>query len=247
MMKINLLQLNVAETPEQTVQKVCALTREFSDEIFILPELFTTGFDYNHVKKNMHIQHRMLMELPKANTYIGSIARPENDKIYNSFFVKNNEGIKYIYDKIHLFPLMDEDKHFAAGDRLSVFDLLGFKCGCAICFDLRFPELFRKYFHRGVELVIIPMQWPLSRISQMMPIATARAIENQCYVAVCNAVGDIWGVEFGGNSVIISPYGEILAGAFQKKDTIIKADINKEEISIFKKTMPIKDCIRFYE
>lgn len=243
-MKINLLQLNVAKTPEQTIKKVSEITKEFSDEIFILPELFTTGFVYEHIKKHVHAQNNLLLNLPKANTYIGSVVRPENGKIYNSFFVKYGDSIEYLYDKIHLFPLMDEDKQFARGEKPSTFDLRGFKCGCAICFDLRFPELFRKYFHQDVELVIIPMQWPLSRISQMLPIATARAIENQCYVAICNAVGDIWGVEFGGHSVVISPYGEILADAFIEKDSIIKADIDKEDIISFKKSMPIKNCIR---
>lgn len=243
-MKINLLQLNVAKTPEQTIKKVSEITEEFSNEIFILPELFTTGFDYEHIKNHVNAQHKLLLNLPKANTYIGSVVRLQNGKIYNSFFIKYDDSIEYLYDKIHLFPLMDEDKQFSRGEKPSTFHLRGFKCGCAICFDLRFPELFRKYFHQDVELVIIPMQWPLSRISQMLPIATARAIENQCYVAICNAVGDIWGVEFGGHSVVISPYGEVLTNGFEKQDIVLSAEINKDEIVSFKKSIPIKDCIR---
>ena len=243
-MKINLLQLNTEKTPEQTIQKVCKLTNSFSDEIFILPELFTTGFDYEHIKKHVYNQHDLLMGLPSGNIYVGSVTRPENGKVYNSFFVKKGGTIEFLYDKIHLFPLMDEDKQFAHGSNLSTFDLRGFKCGCAICFDLRFPELFRRYFHQDVDLIIIPMQWPLSRISQMLPIATARAIENQCYVAVCNAVGTIWGVEFGGHSLIVSPYGEILTKGLEKQDIILSAEIIKDEIVSFKKSIPIKDCIR---
>lgn len=243
-MKINLLQIKVEELPELNIEKVHNLTKDYKNEIFILPELFTTGFNYDHVKKHVNNHPEILNNLPKENVYIGSVTRSVNGKIYNSFFIKDGRKIDFIYNKIHLFPLMDEDLHFSGGTDITTFELQEYKCGCAICFDLRFPELFRKYFLQNVDIIIIPMQWPDSRISQMIPLATARAIENQCYVAVCNAAGKIWNTDFGGHSMIISPLGEILAAGKSEVDKIFSANIEKNVINNFRAAMPISKCLK---
>jgi len=243
-MQVNLFQLLVEESPEANIEKVINLTKDVKNQLFILPELFTTGFNYQHVRKHVKYQPELLKKLPDSNTYIGSIARQVNNDIYNSFFVKKGDKLDFIYDKIHLFPLMDEHIHFKSGNNTKIFEMDNFKCGCAICFDLRFPELFRQYFLNNVDIIFIPMQWPHSRIDQMVPLATARAIENQCYIVVCNAVGNIWGSYFGGNSMVISPMGEILISAKENVDKIYSAVLKKDAINDFRKSMPIAKCLK---
>ncbi|MBZ4672264.1 nitrilase [Deferribacterales bacterium Es71-Z0220] len=243
-MQVNLLQIHVEESPEANIEKVINLTKGIKNQLIILPELFTTGFNYDHVRKHVKSQPELLKKLPVSNTYIGSIARQVDNSIYNSFFVKKGDNLEFIYEKIHLFPLMDEHIHFKSGNNTKIFEIDNFKCGCAICFDLRFPELFRQYFLNSVEVVFIPMQWPHSRIKQMIPLATARAIENQCYVVVCNAVGNIWGTYFGGNSMVISPTGELLVSAKENADKIYSTILKKDVINDFRQAMPIAKCLK---
>lgn len=244
-MLVNLLQLKVEEIPEKNIEKVVNLSLGFKDQVFVLPELFTTGFNYPHIDRYLEQQVALLNMLPSQNTYIGSVPLLKDGRKYNAMFIKDKEKLSFLYNKVHLFFMMKEDTYFTAGKDSALFKLNDFRCGCAICFDLRFPELFRKYFLQDVDVIFIPMQWPSVRISQMIPLAQARAIENQCYVVVCNAVGDIWGTAFGGNSMIISPNGEILINGKSEEDKVFSFNIDKSVVKESKSSMPLKQCIKF--
>ncbi|MGB9730872.1 nitrilase-related carbon-nitrogen hydrolase [Calditerrivibrio nitroreducens] len=243
-MKISLLQMRVEEDPFKNLEKVVTLTESIKDSIVILPELWTTGFNYEHIEKMPHNHHQIIANLPEGNTYVGSIVRYQDGKRYNSFFVKNDKGYDFPYDKTHLFPLMDEDKHFSAGKNLSAFRLNGAVCGCAICFDLRYPEIFRIYFKSGVEVVFLPAQWPDSRKNHLVTLATARAIENQSYFIYSNAVGKIWGEEFAGESRVISPTGETVLSMGKTIDEISTIDIDLNIVKDFRSRIPIKSYLR---
>ncbi len=117
------------------------------------------------------------------------------------------------YDKTHLFTPMGEHEHYAAGDHLTTFSLDGHKCGLLICYDLRFPELFRTLALQGVELLLLPAQWPAARRYHWETLTAARAIENQFFLAACNSCGTAGETVFGGASRILGPRGELLAAA----------------------------------
>lgn len=243
-MKISLIQMRVEEDPERNLEKVCRLSETVSDSVIVLPELWTTGFNYEHIEKQSNEHHKIISNLPSGNTYIGSIVRYVDGLRYNSFFVKNDKGYDFPYDKTHLFPLMDEDKHFTKGKGLAAFRLDGVVCGCAICFDLRYPEIFRIYFKSGVEVVFLPTEWPESRRDHLVTLATARAIENQSFFVFSNAVGKIWGEEFAGESRVIAPTGETLLNMGKRIDEIDTIEIDMSMVRDFRKRIPIQSYLR---
>ncbi len=243
-MKISLIQMRVEETPEKNLEKVCKLSEKVSNSVVVLPELWTTGFNYDHIKKQPNDHHNIISNLPPGNTYVGSVVRYVDGVRYNSFFVKNDKGYDFPYDKTHLFPLMDEDKHFTKGKGLAAFKLDGAVCGCAICFDLRYPEIFRIYFKSGVEVIFLPAEWPESRRDHLITLATARAIENQSFFIFSNAVGKIWGEEFAGESRVIAPTGELLLSMGKRVDEIDTVEIDMEVVKDFRKRIPIQSYLR---
>ncbi len=114
------------------------------------------------------------------------------------------------YRKIHLFRLMDEEQYLGPGDAPSLADLPWGKTGLAICYDLRFPELFRRYALADARLILLPSEWPHPRLAHWRTLLRARAIENQVFVAACNRVGATKGNTFFGASAVIDPWGETL-------------------------------------
>jgi predicted amidohydrolase len=243
-MKISLVQMRIEEDPLKNLEKVVKLTKDIKDSVIVLPELWTTGFNYDHIQKLPKEHHDILSSLTNGNTYIGSIVRFEGVKRYNSFFLKNDKGYDFPYDKTHLFPLMDEDKHFSPGKGLAAFRINGAICGCAICFDLRYPELFRIYFKSGVEIVFLPAEWPESRKNHLITLATARAIENQLFFVYSNAVGKIWGEEFAGESRVIAPTGDTLLNMEKKVDEVSTIEIDMDMVKEFRKRIPIQSYLR---
>ena len=193
----------------------------------------------------MEEKHYLLLnELPDNNIYLGSIVKDLQGKKYNSFFMKNKNTLDFPYDKIHLFPLMNEDKYFCKGNRLGIFKIKNIKVAAVICFDLRFPELFRKLFYSDVKIIFLPAEWPLIRKDHLICLARARAIENQCFIILSNAVGYICEESFAGNSMIINPLGEIINTCKEGVDIIITEDIDLTLLNKVRQKIPVKQLLR---
>jgi omega-amidase len=132
------------------------------------------------------------------------------------------------YSKIHLFRLMDEHQYLTAGDKSVTVDLPFGRAGLAICYDLRFPELFRGYALAGAEMVFLPSEWPHPRLVHWQTLVRARAIENQMFVFACNRVGADVRNEFFGHSMVVNACGEILAEGGEGEELItLTADLSK--------------------
>ncbi|MDO5847549.1 MAG: nitrilase-related carbon-nitrogen hydrolase [Methanocorpusculum sp.] len=155
---------------------------------------------------------------------------PGEGKPFNTFFAVSPEGETIArYHKIHLFSPAGEDEHFSPGQSPAVFSFMGIRFGCAVCFDLRFPELFREYLRAGCECVIVQAAWPAARAADWELLLRARAVENRCYVAGCCTLGydAETNTDYCGRSMICSPDGKILAdaGVFEGGcDTVFDAD-----------------------
>ena len=127
---------------------------------------------------------------------------------YNTFVLYGVDGEAWgVYRKIHRFRLLQEEKWLKAGDRLVLAQTPWGKVGLSICYDLRFPEMFRPYFIAGANLILVVAEWPERRIGHWTKLLQARAIENQAFFAGVNKVGFSQGVKLGGCSAIVDPWG----------------------------------------
>ena len=225
--------------PDENFRRAKDLIRKASKEspdVIVLPELWNTGFfpkenlasisDENGERTKLEMS-ALAKEL-SVNIIAGSVANVREGKAYNTSYVFDRSG-KCIceYDKAHLFSPMGENEFFNQGNAVKTFTLDGRKCGVIICYDLRFPELSRKLALEGAEIIFLVAQWPDARIPHLSALAKARAIENQIFFAVCNSCGNAGATQYGGNSVIFDPWGEMISVAGESEE-IITAECDME-------------------
>ena len=198
----------------------------------LLPETWNTGFfPADHLPERSDRGGEAVKALcaPLAhelnmNIVAGSVSDRRGGRVYNTAYVFDRQGACLAaYDKTHLFTPRGEHEHYAAGDHLTTFSLDGHKCGLLICYDLRFPELFRTLALQGVELLLLPAQWPAARRYHWETLTAARAIENQLFLAACNSCGTAGETVFGGASRILGPRGELLAAAGAGEEIVTAA------------------------
>ncbi len=232
---------------EYNKQVVFAKIRQLERQnvsLIVLPELWATGFAYKELellaKQTPSLIHQIQEIISKKTIVIGTFAQIYQRKIYNTAFVIAKEGILGEYQKIHLFSPLKEDKHFARGWQWQTITSPLGNLGIMICYDLRFPELARCLTLRGAEILVVPASWPQTRAEHWKVLLRARAIENQVFVIGANACGIQGQIKMGGNSVIISPWGEILARA-NEKETILKTEIDTE---LIKRAREIIPCLK---
>lgn len=215
-------------------------------DVIVLPELWTTGYDLEHLTKigdpnGIHTQtlFSTLTQTYHVNIVAGSIPKVTNSGIYNTLYAFNRLGqLIGEYSKLHLIQLMNEHKSLTSGDKLGNFNLDGIPSAGLICYDIRFPEWVRKTVLAGAEVLYVPAEWPIQRLSHWRNLLIARAIENQCYVVACNRVGHDPHNQFAGHSMVISPWGDVLAEAGEDNE-ILKVEIDTEEIQRIRSTIPV--------
>ena len=142
------------------------------------------------------------------------------------------------YVKIHPFTYAMEDRIFAAGEEISVYDLCGIKTATAICYDLRFPEMFEA-FGEDVHLVIVPANWPAARRMHWDTLTRARAIDYQIYVAAINSHGAQGETTYSGGTKLIAPDGRIL-GAQPDEAGLLVVTFTDEADQI-RRRFPVRD------
>jgi len=138
------------------------------------------------------------------------------------------------YDKYH--PFFMEQKKFKAGGMPCPFSLYNWTVAATICFDLRFPELYRYAVKEGAKLITVQAAWPAARIAHWKTLLQARAIENQVYIAAVNGIGS---PSYGGNSMIINPKGEIIASTDASFEGIVHARIDSKSQEEYRKQFPV--------
>ena len=249
MVTISVAQIDVAwGRPDVNLTKAAELTAEAKrrgSDIIVFPELWTTGYDLphaaNHAAEPGQGMFSHLADLAREQSiYItGSILKRVDDAIYNCAPLFSPAGnMLDDYDKVHLFGLMDEDCYITAGDRTPVFDLPWGKCALAICYDLRFPELFRKYALLDVEMIVLCAEWPHPRLEHWRTLLRARAIENQCFFVACNRVGTGGNAHFFGHSTVVNPWGEHVVEAGETEMLLtISLDLNM--VQAVRRTLPV--------
>lgn len=219
---ISIAQMNIIPgDPAANLRQLAQMTADAADQgaqLLVCPELWPTGYALERAQQ--------LADTPGAGMFaevaalarrhrihiLGSLLERDGAEVYNSAACFTPDGeLAGIYRKIHLFGLLEEDVWLAPGAEPLCLDLPWGLTGVAICYDLRFPELFRGYAVNGARLVVIPAEWPLARVAHWRALLQARAIENQCVIAACNAAGASGSLVVGGHSMIIDAWGQILA------------------------------------
>ena len=239
------------ENLEKAINLILRAKSEHKCDIVLLPEMWTTGYDLNNISilatrysNDFLIQLKNVCKEKSINLVAGSIPVIEDNRLYNrSICIDNNGKLVHSYDKVHLFSLMNEEKYFSNGSSVKIFDIMSIKSAVAICYDLRFSGLFSSYAKMGASIIFIPAEWPLPRLNHWRTLLIARAIEFQCFIVAANRTGSDSKHSYFGHSMIIDPWGEILAEAGTDEE-ISSSVIDIEKIQTVRKSITNLSDIR---
>lgn len=230
----------------QTVERLFDKTHTEKPDIIVLPELWTTGYDLTHLNEIADFKAAQTIEFlqnaaQKYQVHLigGSVANRVENGVRNTLLIINKDGrLVHQYSKLHLFKLMDEHVYLEAGSEKGLFQLDNYQFAGAICYDIRFPEWIRAHTSKGAEALFVVAEWPAQRLSHWRALLVARAIENQCYVIGCNRSGQDPNNHFAGHSLIIDPWGEVIAEAGENEE-ILSAEIEMDLVKEVRKQIPI--------
>ncbi len=228
----------VAGDVKQNLSRAEELLSTTDAELVLLPELFTTGFEYTHLRslaKPLEVHAEALRGLAEGRALAGSVPELSGGRLYNTFLLLRDGEILGSYRKIHLFGR--EKEHFSAGREVGVAELEGMKLGMSICYDLRFPELYRALTFLGAELMLVCAEFPAPRQEHFRVLARARAIENLCYVLACNCTGRDAENRYAGGSLAVSPWGEVLAEAGEDEE-VLEVRVERSEVERIRHKFP---------
>ncbi|RXY99544.1 carbon-nitrogen family hydrolase [Fictibacillus sp. S7] len=252
-MKLNvaLIQMDIQlGLPEENIKKAVQRIEEASKQnadIVVLPELWTTGYDLERLVEigdangdNLKKLMSGLARQHRINIVAGSVANKTDNGIFNTLYAFNREGEQIgEYSKLHLIRLMQEEKFIAPGSTKGNFMLENIPAAGVICYDIRFPEWIRAHVLDGASLLFVPAEWPAQRLSHWRNLLITRAIENQCFVIACNRIGRDNNNAFAGHSIIIDPWGDVIAEADGENETILFAEIETDLVDEVRSRIPI--------
>ena len=247
-MKIALLQFQIALGDiAANLRKVESLAEQAAAQhadLLLLPELWSTGYDLANAATHGRECEATLRSIAALARRLsvrigGSVLEPGADGVRNCFVLIDETGAEVArYRKVHLFAPMRETEFLSAGAELKRAKVSDMDAGLAVCYDLRFPEMFRAYATGGADLLLISAEWPMPRVAHWSALLRARAIENQAYVAACNACGVTGDTEFGGRSVICNPLGEVLVEAGEAEG-VFCADVDAATVRDLRSAVPL--------
>jgi omega-amidase len=248
-LQISLGQMDIVlGKPDENVAKVRELTAEAArrgSQLVLFPELWSTGYALDRAAEladapNQGSFAEMATLAQEHGIHVGGscLARLGEARYSNmaALFGPNGKALAH-YSKIHLFRLMEEDRFLTAGDRPVCAATPWGTVGLAICYDLRFPELFRAYALAGARMVLLSAEWPNPRRAVWETLLRARAIENQLYVVACNRVGTSQESSFFGRSCIIDPWGETVISA-DEQEILATAEIDLDNVDEARAKIP---------
>lgn len=251
-MKVACCQTNIAWEDKKAnfdnAEKFAADAVKRGATVVCFPELFSTGGSEENARKLSESiggeTCSFLSRLAKEHKtwVIGSMIENVDGKARNSCLVFDRAGeLVSRYHKIHPFTFGGEQKYFEPGDALAFFEIDGVKCATFICYDLRFPEIFRIAALNGAEACFVPAAWPYPRQEHWRTLLRARAIENQMFVIGVNRVGDSPKNKYPGFSAVIDPLGNVLAEGKEGDEDLVVADIDVSSARDWRKKFP---CLR---
>ena len=268
-MKVAAIQMVSGLSCEANLQAASLLIHQAAEqgaELVVLPEYFcilgAVDTDKLAVKEDLGsgpIQSMLAQAAAKHGLWIVGGTLPlsvpdDNDKVYNSTLVYNPQGeLVARYDKIHLFKFKkgteqyDESKTLVAGDKPACFDLIthsgqSWRVGLSICYDLRFPELYRSLVDMGVNMVLVPSAFThTTGAAHWEVLLRARAIENQVWLVAAAQGGEHENLrKTWGQSMIINPWGQVMSELGTGSGCTL-FDIDKDELDRVRVELPALD------
>jgi len=254
-MKIALIQLNSEWEDKQANYKRAAVhierAADTSCHAAVLPEMFSTGFsmNVNRIAEEEQGETAAFLSAIAKKTGIHVIAgysarSPGRSKGRNLAVVMDPAGrMAAKYDKIHPFSYLKEDQFYVPGERPVTFEIHGMPSSLFICYDLRFPEIFRMVAKK-IQAVFILANWPAVREEHWVSLLKARAIENQCFVIAVNRTGqDGNGIVYSGASQIIDPLGQTVCSGNGETE-FITGEVQPEKVEALRSEFPFLQDMR---
>ena len=249
-MNVSCIQMvQVEDDTDGAIDRAIRLIRQCRGaDVIILPELWNIGFmSFDRYIDGAETENgrtlaamREMARETGAYLHTGSFVRRQGDHCYNAAFLLSPEGeILGAYHKIHLFSFRSrEHELLTPGDHLTVIPTPLATFGLATCFDLRFPELFRRMVDLGAEVFLVCSAWPKSRLEYFRLFNRARASENQCALVSANAAGENRGVAVAGHSMVVDPWGEVVSSC-EDGEAIVNARIDIAGIHEARRRFPL--------
>jgi predicted amidohydrolase len=251
-MRIHAVQLStdLVEPQAERVARAADLVRaQHGADLVVLPELWAQGgFAFRTFADTAEpLDGPTVAALAAAVQDLGAwvhggsiVERADDGRLYNCSVLFRPDGtLAATYRKLHLFGFSGgETTVLTAGVDVVTADVDGLTVALATCYDLRFPELFRSFVDRGAELFLVPAAWPTPRIGHWSLLARARAVEDQAYVVACNGTGEQEGLRLGGLSVVVDPWGTVLAEA-DEDETVLVVDIDPALVAKTRAEFPV--------
>jgi len=249
-MQVALAQIDIKfGDPDENYRRVAAAVKQAAIQqaaVVVLPEMWNTGYALTALNqladRDGARTQTFLADLARQyhiNLVGGSVAVARNGHYYNEMLVVNRQGaLLSRYDKVHRFGLMREDQYITAGQTENRFVLDEVPAMGVICYDIRFPEWLRKQAAQGPQVIFVSAEWPTVRLPQWRILLQARAIENQAYVVAVNRVGSDPDNDFGGQSLVIDPLGQVMAET-QDQPIVVTAKIDLQQVAAVRGSMPV--------
>lgn len=244
LMKITIFQTDIvwSDSIKNIQNATAAIDKAPHSDLYIFPEMFSTGFCTSpsgiaERGEGKTLEWMKETAMKRQCAIAGSVPTEINNRYYNRFYFVYPSGEYDIYDKKHLFTYGGEDKTFSAGSDRVVVTYKGIRILLQICYDLRFPVFSRN--RKDYDMIIYVASWPDVRIDAWKTLIHARAIENQCFVAAVNRVGNDPYCKYIGGSEIIDPYGKTIIACEDNVECAATTDIDITILERFREKFPV--------
>ncbi|MFD4867548.1 nitrilase-related carbon-nitrogen hydrolase [Streptomyces sp. NPDC058412] len=251
-MRATLIQLRVDETEDAGARRRRAadlVRARAGDDLVVLPEGWAAGA-WNHAtwpRDAEPLNGPTALAMSEAARdacvwlHAGTIVERDPDgTLYNTALLFGPDGVRRgHYRKIHRYGFdTGEAALMGAGERIVTVPADFGTVGLATCYDLRFPELFRALLDAGARFLVVPAAWPAGRLAHLRLFVRTRAVEEQCFVLACVAAGEHGGVRQAGHSMIVDPWGEVLAEAGEDEE-VLTADVDPAAVDRIRAELPV--------
>lgn len=248
-MRVTSIQLAMTDQPkEKNVEHALSLIDQAStSDLILLPEIWPCGFfsfdryksDSETIDGPIVTDFKAVARQRKCHLFMGSMVECENGQFYNTSILFNPAGdIAARYRKIHLFGYQSEETAILKpGSDVVVADTPWGKSGLSTCYDLRFPELYRRMVDKGAAFFLVASAWPHVRLAAWQLFNRCRAHENLAFLISCNCAGANQGKKYAGHSMVVDPLGQVVAEG-SEEETCVTAEIDPDQVNAMRQEFP---------